>query len=52
MTKQIIELSNLEEDKLLSKKGKKLFGGALISRLEKIAREENIKIRYKEKIIG
>jgi len=51
ITKQIVELSNLETDKLLSKKGKKLFGGALISRLEKIAREENIKIKYKEKII-
>jgi len=51
MTRQIIEVSELENEKLLSKNGKKLFGGALISRLKKIAKEERIKIKYKGKII-
>ena len=51
MTRQIIEISELENEKLLSKNGKKLFGGALISRLKKIAKEERIKIKYKDKII-
>ncbi|MGL5962402.1 MAG: replication initiation protein [Cetobacterium sp.] len=48
---KIISISDIQEEKLLSKKGKKLVGGALLSRLEKIARDENIKIQYKEKII-
>lgn len=39
------------QEKLLSKNGKKLFGGALISRLNKIAKEMKIKIRYKDHLI-
>ena len=49
---KIISISDIEEEKLLGKNGKKLVGGALLSRLEKIARDENIRIQYKEKIIG
>lgn len=49
--KKRFSLSDISEDKLLSKTGKKLVGGALISRLEKIAKEEKIEIEYKGKII-
>ena len=49
--KKRFSLSDISEDKLLSKTGKKLVGGALISRLEKIAKEEQIEIEYKGKII-
>ncbi len=48
----LLELSDIPQEKLLSKKGKKLFGGALISRLESIAKELKTKIKYKDKIIG
>lgn len=48
----IINLENIPEEKLLSKSGKTLKGGALIARLEKIAREEKKKIRYKDRIIS
>ena len=48
----IISFEEIIEDKLLGKNNKKLVGGALIARLEKIARDENIKIQYKDKIIG
>lgn len=48
----IINFEKITEDKLLGKNNKKLVGGALIARLEKIARDENIKIQYKDKIIG
>ena len=49
--KKRFSLADISEDKLLSKTGKKLVGGALLSRLEKIAKEEKIEIEYKEKII-
>lgn len=52
--KKNIDLLNFEDipkDKLLSKKGTQLSGGALIAKLEKIARDEKIKIEYKGKII-
>ena len=49
--KKRFALADISEDKLLSKTGKKLVGGALISRLEKIAKEEKIEIEYKGKII-
>lgn len=48
----LLELSDIPQEKLLSKKGKKLFGGALISRLESIAKELKTKIKYKDKVIG
>ena len=48
----IINFEKITEDKLLGKNNKKLVGGALIARLEKIARDEEIKIQYKDKIIG
>lgn len=48
----IINFEKITENKLLGKNNKKLVGGALIARLEKIARDENIKIQYKDKIIG
>lgn len=49
---EVKKLENIETEKLLSKKGTPLKGGALVARLEKIARDENIKIQYKDKIIG
>lgn len=49
--KKRFSLADISEEKLLSKTGKKLVGGALISRLEKIAKEEKIEIEYKGKII-
>ncbi|MGL5057202.1 MAG: hypothetical protein ACRC6A_07540 [Fusobacteriaceae bacterium] len=48
---KIIQLEDILEEKLVSKKWKKLVGGALISRLEKIARDENVCIEYNGKII-
>lgn len=50
--KKRFSLADISEDKLLSKTGKKLVGGALISRLEKIAKEEKIEIEYKGTIIA
>ena len=52
LKKKIISISDNPEEKLLGKNNKKLVGGALIARLEKIAREEETKIKYKDKIIG
>ncbi|WP_291943755.1 replication initiation protein [Cetobacterium sp.] len=49
--KKRFSLADISEDKLLSKTGKRLVGGALISRLEKIAKEEKIEIEYKGKVI-
>ena len=49
---KVKKLEDIETEKLLSKKGTPLKGGALVARLEKIARDENIKIQYKDKIIG
>ncbi|MGL5126276.1 MAG: replication initiation protein, partial [Fusobacteriaceae bacterium] len=51
-SKTIISVSDIPEEKLLGKNKKKLIGGALVSRLEKIAKDEKIKIQYKERIIG
>ncbi|MGL4954859.1 MAG: hypothetical protein ACRC4Y_05220, partial [Cetobacterium sp.] len=49
--KRRFSLADISEDKLLSKSGKKLVGGALIFRLEKIAKEEKIEIEYNGRII-
>ncbi len=49
---EVKKLEDIEPEKLLSKKGTALKGGALVARLEKIAKDENIKIQYKDKIIG
>lgn len=48
---KIVELKDISTEKLLSKNGKRLFGGALLSRLEKIAKEMKVKIKYKNRII-
>lgn len=45
-------LDELPQEKLLSKSGKLLVGGALIARLEKLAKEMQISISYKDKIIS
>ncbi|MGL5905028.1 MAG: replication initiation protein [Cetobacterium sp.] len=49
---KIYLVSELAQEKLLSKSGKLLVGGALIARLEKVAKEMQILISYKEKIIS
>lgn len=49
---EVKKLEDIETGKLLSKKGTPLKGGALVARLEKIAKDENIKIQYKDNIIG
>lgn len=49
--KKRFSLADISSEKLLSKTGKKLVGGALIARLEKIAKEEKIEIEYNGKII-
>lgn len=48
---KIYLVSELPQEKLLSKSGKKLVGGALNARLEKIAKDEKIKIEHNGKII-
>ena len=45
-------LDELPQEKLLSKNGKLLVGGALIARLEKLAKEMQISISHKDKIIS
>lgn len=45
-------LDELPQDKLLSKSGKLLVGGALVARLEKLAKEMQISISHKDKIIS
>ena len=49
---KIYLLDELPQEKLLSKSGKLLVGGALIARLEKLAKEMQISISYKDKIIS
>ncbi len=49
--KKIIPISDIPEEKLLSKAGKRLVGGALLARLEKISRDEKIEIDYNGKKI-
>lgn len=49
---KVVELEDIPIEKLLSKGGKKLVGGALKEKLKKIAKDENIKIKYKDEIIG
>lgn len=48
---KIYLVSEVSQEKLLSKSGKKLVGGALNARLEKIAKDEKIKIEHNGKII-
>lgn len=52
VTEEIFHLDRIEHEKLLSKTGKLLTGGALYARLKKIAREQNIKIQYGDEIIN
>ena len=52
VTEEIFHLDRIEQEKLLSKTGKLLTGGALYARLKKIAREQNIKIQYGDEIIN
>ncbi|MGL5622027.1 hypothetical protein, partial [Cetobacterium sp.] len=52
VTEEIFHLDRIEQEKLLSKTGKILTGGALYARLKKIAREQNIKIQYGDEIIN
>ncbi|MGL5625133.1 hypothetical protein, partial [Cetobacterium sp.] len=52
ITEEIFHLDRIEQEKLLSKTGKLLTGGALYARLTKIAREQNIKIQYGDEIIN
>lgn len=47
---KIYLVSELPQEKLLSKSGKKLVGGALNARLEKIAKDEKIKIEHNGKV--
>lgn len=49
--KEILYYSDIPKDKLLSKNGRPLNGGALESRLIKLCQEMNIQIKYKDKII-
>lgn len=49
---KIYLLDELPQDKLLSKSGKLLVGGALVARLEKLAKEMQISISHKDKIIS
>ena len=49
---KIYLLDELPQEKLLSKSGKLLVGGALIARLEKLAKEMQISISHKDKIIS
>ena len=49
---KILDIKDIPVEKLLSKKGTPLFGGALISRLGSIAKELKSKIKYKDKFIG
>ncbi|WP_297407261.1 replication initiation protein [uncultured Cetobacterium sp.] len=50
--KNMIKFEDIPEEQLLSKTGKVLTGGALESRLHKIAKEFKKLISYKNKIIG
>ncbi|MGL4998217.1 MAG: replication initiation protein [Cetobacterium sp.] len=52
ITEEIFHLDRIEQEKLLSKTGKLLTGGALYARLTKIAKEQNIKIQYGDEIIN
>lgn len=49
---KIYLLDELPQEKLLSKSGKLLVGSALIARLEKLAKEMQISISHKDKIIS
>lgn len=49
---KIYLLDELPQEKLLSKSGKLLVGGALVARLEKLAKEMQISISHKDKIIS
>lgn len=49
--KNILHFEDIPKEKLLSKKGKKLSGMALIERLKKLAKEYGQKIQYKDVLI-
>ncbi|MCJ8342126.1 MAG: replication initiation protein [Cetobacterium sp.] len=49
---KIYILDELPQDKLLSKSGKLLVGGALVARLEKLSKEMQISISHKDRIIS
>lgn len=49
---KIYSIEELPQEKLLSKNGKILVGGALIVKLEKLAKEMQILISYKDRIIS
>lgn len=50
--KEILDYLDIPKDKLLSKNGRPLNGGALESRLIKLSQELNLKIKYRDKIFG
>lgn len=52
ITEEIFNLDKIPQEKLLSKTGKILTGGALYARLKKIAKDEGIKIQYGDEIIN
>lgn len=52
ITEEIFNLDKIPQEKLLSKTGKILTGGALYARLTKIAKDEGIKIQYGDEIIN
>lgn len=52
ITEEIFNLDKISQEKLLSKTGKILTGGALYARLTKIAKDEGIKIQYGDEIIN
>ncbi|MGL6024148.1 MAG: replication initiation protein, partial [Cetobacterium sp.] len=52
ITAEIFSLDKIPQEKLLSKTGKLLTGGALYARLTKIAKDEGIKIQYRDEIIN
>ncbi|MGL4876658.1 replication initiation protein [Paraclostridium dentum] len=52
ITEEIFNLDKIPQEKLLSKTGKILTGGALYARLTKIAKDEGIKIQYGDEVIN
>ncbi|MGL4946247.1 MAG: hypothetical protein ACRC4X_01055, partial [Cetobacterium sp.] len=52
ITAEIFSLDKIPQEKLLSKTGKLLTGGALYARLTKIAKDEGIRIQYRDEIIN
>ena len=50
--KEILDYLDISKDKLLSKNGRPLNGGALESTLIKLCQEMKNLIKYKDKILG